>query len=149
MCGHCGCHDLAPIGELDAEHDEILELAWTVLMSGADGAALDAAAVDQLIWLLDVHIDKEETGLYPLLRENGDLDETQGHRLERDHVVVRDALVAGQFGRTEYNDLVAHIEEEDDDLFPVAMFGFGDDLLQRMASAHEAAALRAPARPPR
>lgn len=143
MCDHCGCHDVAPIGELDAEHDEILGLAWTVATPADEGGPHGDDSAARLLALLDLHIDKEETGLYPLLRGNDDLGAVQSRRLEQDHTAVREALIAGRFTRTDYYELAAHIDEEDTELFPTALFGFGDDLWDRMATAHRLAEQRA------
>ena len=40
---------------------------------------------------------------------------------------VASALIEGRFDRTMYFELAAHIEEEELELFPLAMFGFDDD----------------------
>lgn len=138
MCDHCGCRSFPAIAELTAEHDEILALAWDVTEALRAGkpAALERA---RLLDLLDLHVEKEETGLYPQLGDSGDLGGAQRDALEAEHREVRAWLSAGTFDRREYFALAAHIEEEEMELFPAAMFAFDDDGWDELTRAHEAA----------
>lgn len=140
MCDHCGCRSFGPIAELTADHEAILRLAWTVAESARSGAVPDSACVAELAALLDVHVTKEESGLYPVLVRGGDLSEERGDALEDEHRVLRAALAGGAFGRRDFYALAAHIEEEEMELFPAAMFGFDDDAWAEVAAAHRAAA---------
>ena len=121
MCDHCGCREFPPIAELSAEHEEILRVAWEVAEHG------QAADRDALLGMLEVHVAAEETALYPLLVAGGDLDAEHCGVLEEEHAGLKSALLAGTFDRRTYYELAAHIEEEEMELFPAAMFGFDDE----------------------
>lgn len=139
MCDHCGCRAFGPIAELSAEHETILSLAWQVAEATRLRLAVDTDTTERLVALLDLHIAKEETGLYPLLREQGDLSPETSDGLEREHLTVRAALVGGTFDRPAYFALAAHIEQEELELFPMAMFGFDDDLWDDLDAIHREA----------
>lgn len=133
MCDHCGCRAFAPIAELTAEHEEILRLAWEVAESGDKTSS---TSLTPLLAALDMHVRKEETGLYPLLTQVGRLPAEQLEALEADHVDTRAALVRGEFGRDEYYALAAHVEEEEIELFSAARFTFDEDEWGRLEAAH-------------
>lgn len=145
MCDHCGCREYGPIAELTADHERILELAWRVAESdrdgtdgsdGTDGTDPIAVARAELAALLAVHAEKEELGLYPLLAATGDLATPQRDALEAEHRDVHEILAHGTFDRRDFFALAAHIEEEEVELFPFAMFGFEDEEWDAMARAH-------------
>jgi hemerythrin-like domain-containing protein len=127
MCDHCGCRAFPAIADLSAEHETILELAWELAEATRTGRPARTGVADDLRALLDRHIDKEERALYPLLVDVGDLDRETKDALEDEHVEVRAALADGAFDRRDYYALGAHIEQEEMELFPAAMFGFDDD----------------------
>lgn len=128
MCDHCGCRAYLPIAELSAEHEEILRVAWEV---GEHG---DPSARDALLDMLDIHVAAEESALYPLLVATGDLTPERSRRLEGEHASLTAALRAGTFDRRTYYELAAHIEEEELELFPAAMFGFEDEEWERLGA---------------
>ena len=123
MCDHCSCRQYRPIADLSAEHEVILDHAWQV----AEGTDVDGEHARALLAVLDGHVRKEELGLYPWLSRTGDLDGDVLARLETEHVEVRSEIVEGRFDRRSYFALAAHIEEEEMELFPAAMFAFDDD----------------------
>jgi hypothetical protein len=139
MCDHCGCRAFGPIAELSAEHETILSLAWEVAEATRLRLAVDPGTTERLAGVLDLHITKEETGLYPFLRAQGDLSPETSDGLEREHVTVQAALVDGTFDRRAYYALAAHIEQEELELFPLAMFGFDDDLWDDLDAIHREA----------
>lgn len=139
MCDHCGCREFPPIAELTAEHEEILDLAWSVAEAERTGDTLPPGHLDALDRLLGAHVVKEETGLYPLLTAEGDLSADLLTSLEEEHREIAAALASASFGRKEYFALAAHIETEETELFPFAMFGFGDEQWESMVSAHRLA----------
>ncbi|QGG94956.1 hypothetical protein [Actinomarinicola tropica] len=139
MCDHCGCRQFGPIAELTADHERILDMAWVVAEAADPADPARLATRDQLLHLLDEHVVKEETGLYPELIGTGDLSLEANDRLEEEHRVVRAALVDGSFDRRMYFALAAHIEEEEMELFAGAMFAFDEDEWDRMDAAHHAA----------
>lgn len=136
MCDHCGCRSFAPIAELTADHERILELAWRVAEGAEARVGSDRA---ELIALLDVHASKEELGLYPLLITGGDLEVDHCASLEEEHRSVHRVLDRGHFGRRDYFALAAHIEEEEMELFSAARFAFDDEEWDAMADAHHTA----------
>lgn len=139
MCDHCGCRQFAPIAELTADHERILEMAWQVAEAPDPAAPARVEVRDRLLVLLDEHVVKEETGLYPQLMATGDLTSDSNDRLEEEHRVVRAALVDATFDRRDYFALAAHIEEEEMELFSGAMFAFDEEEWEEMEAAHHAA----------
>lgn len=140
MCDHCGCRSYPPIAELTSEHEEILARAWALAEGHRSGRPLPPGAVDDLVTFLDVHVAKEETGLYPQLIAGGGLSNEEHARLEEEHREIRDALTGPVFDRRAFFALAAHIEVEEMELFPAAMFGFDDEGWDAMDAAHRAAA---------
>ena len=125
------------IAELTAEHETILELAWATAEAHGGPGAHEAAS--HLLKVLEVHVAKEETALYPLLNDTGDLPADSRQRFEEEHLEIRQALLAGTFDRNDYYALAAHAEAEENELFPVALFGFDDQDWADMAAAQAAA----------
>ncbi len=123
MCDHCSCRQFRPIADLSAEHEVILGHAWQV----AEGTDADGDHARALLVVLDDHVRKEELGLYPWLSQTGDLADDVLARLEVEHVEVRSEIVEGRFDRRSYFALAAHVEEEEMELFPAAMFAFDED----------------------
>lgn len=132
MCDHCGCREYEPIAELSSEHESILALAWELAESG--GVARARGVQDELVALLDGHVAKEETWLYPELVATGDLSVTSSSALEDEHRSLRSTLLSGAFDRRDFYALAAHIEDEELELFPAAMFAFDDDEWARFSS---------------
>ena len=140
MCDHCGCRAFPPIAELTAEHVEILAMAWELAETARTGHPATPGVLDSLLALLDLHVIKEEAGLYPELLEVGALAEDACAALEEEHRVVREALVAGRFDRSEFYELASHIEVEEMELFSAARFNFEEPEWEEMAGVHLAAA---------
>lgn len=136
MCDHCGCRDVGPTAELTAEHDEILGLAWQVAEAQRRGQAPDQRVVGRLLEVRERHSTKEERGLFALVLEAGDCTPEQISTLEQEHLEQRAILEAGTFTRDDYYALAAHVEEEEFELFPMAMFGFDDAMWDEMDSIH-------------
>lgn len=132
MCDHCGCRELPPIGELMGEHDRIMNLAWRIV---EDPDAVDEHGnplKPELRRLLEMHAIKEERALYPLLIASGDMESEDRAAFEREHEELL-ALVDGDtFDAEGSNVLAAHIESEENDLFPSTMFAFDDEDWDRM-----------------
>ena len=139
MCDHCGCRNFGPIAELTADHEQILELAWRVAEGEWPDEAAHQAGRDELNRFIDMHALKEETGLYPLLIGTGDLSRERCDGLEDEHRHVHDVLERAVFDRRSYYELAAHIEEEELELFPGAMFAFDDEEWEAMDGANHAA----------
>ncbi|MFC6852939.1 hemerythrin domain-containing protein [Aquipuribacter hungaricus] len=125
MCSYCGCHDITVIGRLMDEHEAIQnaagELRRTVVTGGPEDVAAGVAA---LAGLLDPHVEVEERGLFGGLRDD---PEFAPHidRLCGEHVTLEAALDAVRGGDLTGLDallrlLDAHIEREDNGVFPAA-----------------------------
>lgn len=141
MCDHCSCRQFGPIADLSAEHEDILRLAWTVAEDHDRTGAARLHALGELAALLDHHVYKEEYGLYPELLATGDLPAADCDELEEEHRTVHEALASGSFDRRDYYALAAHVEQEEMELFPAAMFAFDDDAWDRLDALHAAPAL--------
>jgi hemerythrin-like domain-containing protein len=81
----------------------------------------------ELCSLLTSHVAVEEDALYPLLAATGDLTCETYDSLEEEHRALHDALEEQRFDRRAFYALAAHIEQEEMELFPAAMFSFDDD----------------------
>lgn len=137
MCDHCGCRSYPQIAELTDDHDRILELAWRI--AEAHRACVDVGADhDALTALLDAHVSREEKGLYPLLADGGDLTADVRDALEEEHRDLDAAIATGGFDRRAYYALAAHIEHEETELFPAAMFAFDEEEWHALRAVHHA-----------
>lgn len=139
MCDHCGCREFAPIAELTAEHVEILEMAWAMVEATRAHRVITQSEIDALLKILDCHVVKEESGLYPKLMSVDGLSDAENAALEKEHVEIREAIVAGGFDHHDYYALAAHIEVEELELFSGAMWRFDDGEWDEMGQAHEIA----------
>ncbi|QYG95183.1 hemerythrin domain-containing protein [Iamia sp. SCSIO 61187] len=136
MCDHCGCREFPPIAELTADHERILHLAWALAEAPRAGAEPDETVRRDLLELLDRHVAKEETGLYPELTAIGAVASAAVDDLEAEHDDIRRSLTEGTFDRRDYYALAAHIEDEEMELFPAAMLGFDDEEWEATRIAH-------------
>ncbi|MFP3906163.1 MAG: hemerythrin domain-containing protein [Acidimicrobiales bacterium] len=127
---------MGPTAELTAEHDEILGLAWEVAEAQRGVQVVADEVLARLLDLRARHSAKEERGLFPLVLEAGDCTPEQIATLEQEHRDQRAILEAGTFSRDDYYALAAHVEEEEFELFPMAMFGFDDVMWDEMDAVH-------------
>jgi hemerythrin-like domain-containing protein len=127
MCDHCSCRQFRAIAELSTEHEQILEVAWALSERHRETGVADGPLREQLGQMLAVHVEAEEVALYPLLVETGGLEPEHSDELEQEHTDLASALIEGRFDRRMYFELASHIEEEELELFPLAMFGFDED----------------------
>lgn len=139
MCDHCGCRSFPGIAELTAEHETILTLAWDLAEATTHRAPVDDTTRRALVEALRTHVRKEETGLYPLLQAAGALDDATCDALEAEHRDLDELLAGTSFDRRAYFALAAHVEQEEMELFPDAMFGFDDDAWEALDLAHRRA----------
>jgi hemerythrin-like domain-containing protein len=136
MCDHCGCRAYPPIRELTDEHETILELAQGLADATRRHRTIDTEARDRLVALLERHVAKEETGLYPLLVAEMDEDADAFDHLEAEHDELFEAIEAAAFDHLALYALQRHIEEEEEVLFSAALFHFDGDTWDDLASAH-------------
>jgi len=127
---------LAPIAELTTDHEEILQMAWEVAEASSSEPGSVSDEFDALFRLLTSHARKEEAGLYPQLVSRGDLDGARLAHFEAEHRELHEALLSGSFDRDTYYLLAAHIEAEENELFPSAMYAFDDEGWSAIEKAH-------------
>ena len=130
MCDHCGCRDHPAIAELSEEHETILRLAWRVAEQADDDARRS------LVELLGRHVAKEEEGLYPQLVGLRSLDPGTVAALEEEHDTIDGAVTGLRVDRRAFYELAAHIEQEEMELFPAAMFAFDDAQWASLREVH-------------
>lgn len=147
MCDYCGCRFIAPIADLSAEHDRLLDLAYGLRQLADDGAH------DQVLDLLDGgfasllrdHTDKEERGIFAQLRATGEADERLD-QLIGEHRDIESQLALVRSGDDGWQDalhrlvadLSGHIVDEEVDLFPYAMYELDDGQWDTVAELHAA-----------
>lgn len=146
MCEHCGCRGVDPIAELMDEHYDLLEDGHVLrhALAAGDGPAA-AKVLDRLTRHLDVHVRREERGIFTALRQSGEfVGEVED--LEREHGAF-DAAVASldpdgpDFQRKVTDllrDLEEHVQRENLGIFPVSVVTLGADGWQLVEDAREA-----------
>ena len=133
MCGHCGCHQVDAIGELNDEHLALQEEAHAVrraLVTGDRGTA--AEQLSRMMAHLLRHVEREERGLFSAMRDQGDfVDEVTA--LAAEHLAMDAALAGLDPGALDFDarvlglleELDDHIEREDLGIFPVSVVSLG------------------------
>jgi hemerythrin-like domain-containing protein len=133
MCGHCGCNEVAAIGELREEHLALQVQAHGIRRALAEGdrpSALDR--LGRLVAHLGRHVEREERGMFTALREQGEFaDEVDA--LEGEHVALDAAIASLDPRRDDFEaavtgllaELDTHIEREDLGIFPVSVVTLG------------------------
>jgi hemerythrin-like domain-containing protein len=145
MCEHCGCRGVEPIAELMDEHYDLLDDAHALRRAIAAGDRPSAAEIlERLTAHLDVHVRREEQGIFAALRERGEyVDEVD--ILEQEHDAF-DAAVERlhpddlDFERRVADllrDLDEHVERENLGIFPVSVVTLGAGGWERVARARE------------
>jgi hemerythrin-like domain-containing protein len=129
MCEHCGCRGVEPIAELMDEHYALLDEAHLVRRALAAGDRPTALThLRRLVAHLEVHVGREEHGIFAALREQGEfLDEV--HLLEREHVGFDAGIAALDPSRPDLEhdvsgllrELDDHVERENLGIFPVSV----------------------------
>lgn len=114
-------------------------MAWALAETLRTGGTPTQPECDALIALLDLHVVKEETGLYPELLDARGVSAQQVEELEQEHRDIRNKLVSGSWGRRDYFELAAHTETEETELFPMTVFGFDADDWDEMGRHHREA----------
>jgi hemerythrin-like domain-containing protein len=136
MCDHCGCRSFPAIAELTAEHEAILSFAEPIADMTRHHRAIDEEVRDRLVALLELHVAKEESGLYPLLITEMGQDTDAFDHLEDEHREILDAIDAGTFDHLALYALQRHIEEEEEVLFSAALFHFDGDTWDDLDAVH-------------
>jgi hemerythrin-like domain-containing protein len=129
MCSYCGCESIDVVGRFMREHVDIIN-ATGVLRRAAETSdgALVREAVAVLRDLLDPHTEAEEAGLFTVLAEDAEFTE-HVRGLCTEHATLAgllDRVEGGSHGLvpTLERFLRAHIDREENGLFPAAAIAF-------------------------
>lgn len=144
MCEHCGCRGVAPIAELMDEHFELLDLAGEVRRNLAAGER--EAAVTALVnlgRLLDLHVRREERGVFAALKSQGDFADAVTE-LEQEHTSFDVELASLDLAAEDLDvrverlldDLSQHIDKENLGIFPVAVVTLGAAGWETVTAVH-------------
>ena len=138
MCGYCGCESVEVIGRFMREHVDIINATGDLRRSAeADDPARVRAAATTLRGLLDPHTVAEETGLFAVLAE--DLEFTDHvHGLCGEHLTLGQLLDRIEASSHDlfpgFQQLLrAHIDREENGLFPAAAIAFAGPEWERVA----------------
>jgi len=138
VCGYCGCESVEVIGRFMREHVDIINATGDLRRSAeADDRARVRAAATTLRGLLDPHTVAEETGLFAVLAE--DLEFTDHvHGLCGEHLTLGQLLDRIEHGShdlfPDFEQLLrAHIDREENGLFPAAAIAFAGPEWERVA----------------
>lgn len=144
MCDYCGCRDIVPIRELSDEHERVGTLMGEVralLRQGGEIPASRPMAVLQAV--LASHLALEERGIFAQLAGRPGfgwyLDQ-----LEADHARARSGLLSVDPARPGWSngvpaaleELAAHIEVEEHDLFPASRVIISDAGWEQVSTVH-------------
>jgi hemerythrin-like domain-containing protein len=133
MCGHCGCHGVDAVRELEQEHEALLDQAHGVHRSLARGEHGDAGRLlRHLVADLARHVRREEEGIFAAMREQGEFA-VEVEALEGEHLALDAALAALDPAAPDFGarvlgilrELAEHIEREDLGIFPVSVVSLG------------------------
>lgn len=144
MCEHCGCRGVEPIAVLMDEHFALLDLAGDIRRELASGDRVAAeASLLELGRQLDLHVDREERGIFAALKAQGDFAGAVAE-LEGEHVAfdseLEDLAPAAPDFEKRVSDLLAelsvHIDKENLGIFPVAVVTLGAAGWDIVSKAH-------------
>jgi len=137
---------VAPIAELMDEHTALLDEAYEVRKALADRDLVRALQLLRtLVGHLDQHVRREETGIFPAMRETGEfLDEVEA--LEGEHRDLDAALDGLDLHAPDFAQRVTdllhtldlHVQRENLGVFPVAIVTLGAAGWNTIDQAHAA-----------
>ena len=149
MCSYCGCESVDVVGRFMAEHVEVVN-ACGVLRRACAGDGTDVTrAADHLAGLLRPHTSAEEAGLFTVLAEDPEFTEhIEG--LCGEHVILDEMLARIRSGHHEVmpafeRALRAHIDREENGLFPAAAIAFAGPEWERVSTLTPPAPTSVPA----
>ena len=139
MCSYCGCESVEVVGRFMSEHVEIINATGDLRRATEVGdAALVHDAVTTVRRLLDPHAEAEEAGLFAVLAEDAEFtDHVRG--LCREHEDLHhllDRVDAGSHALFPVFEKMirAHIDREENGLFPAAAIAFAGPEWERVAA---------------
>lgn len=144
MCEHCGCRQVPPIAELMDEHTALLDEAYEVRKALGERDPVHAMELLRtLVGHLDQHVRREETGIFPAMRETGEfvqeVDELEGEHRDLDAALADLDPGAPDFAQRVtdlLHSLDLHVERENLGVFPVAIVTLGADGWNTIDRAH-------------
>ncbi len=144
MCEYCGCKNVPAIAELTDEHADLIEQSNGLRRTLATGDSVAAfSRLSKLVHHLDVHVRREETGVFRAMRGTGEFaDEVD--ELEAEHRDLESLMAALDPVRFDFratvqrllHDLDEHIEREELGIFPVSVVTLGSDGWRIVEQAH-------------
>ncbi len=147
MCDYCGCRETGAIEELSEDHELALHLVAGLRRTLEGGAAQERSSLlRELQQILPAHLEKEEAGIFARLEEDpgfawylGEL--TAGHANLRAGLLSIDGSDADALAAA-LDELEAHIDLEEHDLFPASRMIIDDAGWEAVAAVHAARAGR-------
>lgn len=154
MCEYCGCREITVIGRYTLEHEAIVNLL-TELRTASQAVAGEAAgpadaagrarlraAAQAMAGALDPHTVGEEQGLFAVLREDPDFEpHVKALCAEHVHLDAQLASVAAgepaAYERFEHA-LRAHIDKEENGLFPAAAVAVSGEQWEQIVASLDA-----------
>jgi hemerythrin-like domain-containing protein len=138
VCSYCGCESVEVVGRFMGEHVDIINATGDLRRATEAG---DAAPVHDAVLtvrrLLDPHAEAEEAGLFAVLAEDPEFTD-HVHGLCREHHALHqllDRVDAGSHVLFPVFEkmLRAHIDREENGLFPAAAIAFAGPEWERVA----------------
>jgi len=130
------CQIAVAAGVPVAVKDATMQAAFTVAEAQRAGQPQNSGLRRDLLHLLEQHVTKEETGLYPAIIATAGMSADAVGRLEAEHRDLHRALLEDGFDRRDYYALASHIEDEEMEMFPIAMLRFDDAEWAATVHAH-------------
>lgn len=137
MCSYCGCQSIAVVGRFMAEHDEIINATGLMVRAARAGDAAEVRDTAEVVArLLHPHTQAEEVGLFNVMREQEEftdhIDVLCGEHTALDALL--EVVVGGAFDRAPEFELAlrAHIDKEDNGLFPAAAMSLAGEEWERV-----------------
>ncbi len=146
MCEHCGCRGVEPIAELMDEHYGLLDRSVEIRKAlGVHDTDLAVTALTRLVRELDIHVRKEEVGVFAALRDQREfVDEVE--LLEGEHIALDESVRrldprAPDFSERVHrllDELAEHVERENLGIFPVSVVTLNRDGWATVEAARQA-----------
>ena len=139
MCSYCGCESITVVGRFMREHVEIINAGGALRRAGESGDAERVhESVVTLRGLLGPHAAAEEAGLFAVLAEDEEFTD-HVRALCAEHGTLHDLLDRVDAGSHSLvpdleKMLRAHIDREENGLFPAAAIAFAGPEWERVVA---------------